>query len=502
MISPQSATLAEGETTVFEAVYITKEYTLADGVRVSDEPSSVTETDVTEIAYWSVKSGAQFVTSRGGGVFAWASGPGSAVVEATFNGRSDTAAITTMDQEPVLSYRYYISPENSSITVGTTQSYVVTRYTDTYKNGILFQTGTVAETLDNASLGWSSSDTRAATISKGVATGLDYGDVTITATVDATHSVSASLGVRHTFVIIGTSPSSVKAGESVTVSYRTTLDPEDIDFYCAALPSLVTGRATAASCTLTFPDHTPAGTYRIVGGNSGKMATDETGITVTEPEPEPEPDPDPEPEPEVTYELIVEPWDDSDGMAELDDSGYGTYRMMASLIEYHDGEQYSDTEVTDRCIWTASSNTLSVNKGMVYNNHVAGNSGHFTIYASYDYGSGTCSGNYDITFTKREYITVYLSQDPVSPEISGYAWCYVPAKADITVEGRFVCSGEYSDIMTFVIRSGQKKSDSRPYPNWPGGRPDTWEISSATWPDGTDELYDDTTATYWILEYP
>ena len=101
VVSPDAATLAEGETTSFTATYVIREYTLADGVRVSNVPSSTDEEDVTQSADWSVRSGSQFVLNKGRGVFGWASGPGTAVIAATHQGHSDTATISASEPDPV-----------------------------------------------------------------------------------------------------------------------------------------------------------------------------------------------------------------------------------------------------------------------------------------------------------------------------------------------------------------------------------------------------------------
>ncbi|MBQ2485976.1 MAG: DUF4906 domain-containing protein, partial [Candidatus Methanomethylophilus sp.] len=136
VVSPDSATLAEGETVSFTATYITREYILADGVRVSDVPSSTTEDDVTEMANWTVRSGARYVSNGGTGVFGWVSGPGTAVIEATFNGCSDTAEITTLahDIEYSSEYEYelVVSPDSATLEEGGTVSFTTTYITREY----------------------------------------------------------------------------------------------------------------------------------------------------------------------------------------------------------------------------------------------------------------------------------------------------------------------------------------------------------------------------------
>ena len=133
VVSPETATLAEGGTTSFTATYITREFTLADGVRISSSPASTSEDDVTEMANWSVKSGSQYVGNKGQGFFNWISGPGSAVIEASFNDCSDTAGITTLAHEVTYSteyeYELVVSPETATLAEGETTSFTATYIT-------------------------------------------------------------------------------------------------------------------------------------------------------------------------------------------------------------------------------------------------------------------------------------------------------------------------------------------------------------------------------------
>ena len=136
VVSPGSATLAEGETVSFSATYITREYALADGERISDMPTATTEDDVTEMANWTVRSGAQYVNKQGDGVFGWVSGPGIAIVDATFGGCTDTAGINTLAHQIVYSteyeYELVVSPESASLAEGETVSFSATYITREY----------------------------------------------------------------------------------------------------------------------------------------------------------------------------------------------------------------------------------------------------------------------------------------------------------------------------------------------------------------------------------
>ena len=136
VISPDSATLAEGESASLTATYITREYTLADGVRTGDVPASTTEVDVTRDANWSVKNGSQYVRSKGKGVFEWVAGPGKAVVSATMDGCSGTAEITTLAHQPVYTteyeYELVVSPDSATLSEGETTSFTATYITREY----------------------------------------------------------------------------------------------------------------------------------------------------------------------------------------------------------------------------------------------------------------------------------------------------------------------------------------------------------------------------------
>ena len=136
VVSPDQSTVAEGGSAAFEATYIEKTFTLADGVRTSDIPDAIDETDVTEIALWQVESGSQFVTNRGGGVFEWASGPGETVISATFNDCTDTALIKLLEHDVIYSteyeYELVVSPDQSTVAEGGTAAFEATYIEKTF----------------------------------------------------------------------------------------------------------------------------------------------------------------------------------------------------------------------------------------------------------------------------------------------------------------------------------------------------------------------------------
>lgn len=100
VVEPGSATISEGKQVQFTATLIERVYETVDGERTGAEPSLTKSTDVTGSADWSVTSGAEYVTNEGGGVFGWASGPGTATVSVSSDGYSASIEIVTMTPDP------------------------------------------------------------------------------------------------------------------------------------------------------------------------------------------------------------------------------------------------------------------------------------------------------------------------------------------------------------------------------------------------------------------
>ena len=100
IVEPGSATISEGQQVQFTATLIERVYETVDGERTSTEPSDTKLTEVTGNASWSVTSGNEYVTNAGGGVFGWASGPGTATVTVSFDGYSASIEIITTTPEP------------------------------------------------------------------------------------------------------------------------------------------------------------------------------------------------------------------------------------------------------------------------------------------------------------------------------------------------------------------------------------------------------------------
>ncbi len=100
IVEPGSATISEGQQVQFSATLIERVYETVDGERTGSEPSYTKSTDITGSADWSVTSGDEYVTNEGGGVFGWASGPGTATVSVSYDGYSSSIEIVTTTPDP------------------------------------------------------------------------------------------------------------------------------------------------------------------------------------------------------------------------------------------------------------------------------------------------------------------------------------------------------------------------------------------------------------------
>lgn len=482
-VSPTSVTIGEGGTAAFTATLTTLEYSLADGVRVSDDPVSESEEDVTGDADWSVDDGSEYVSDDGAGAFSWAGGPGSATVSATYEGLSATASITTEGHETVVTYRYEydISPGDAEIIVGETVPYTVTMYTYTIIDGVE-QPGYTSETLPGGQLSWNSSDPYVASVSDGTATGIDSGTTVITATTDDGVTLSSTLMVRHVFEFTG-GPSEILPGESFVLSFYTTLDPGDIDIGCSD-PGFSAGYISGAGVTVYCdPDVTPGTTVTITGGNVDKGAADSWTVTVGTP---------PEPNPVVTYSLGVSVNGSDTSPIE------GTISLIATLSVYHDGEFQETRDVTDECIWASDRPEVSVSGGVASSS----SNGFFCITAIYNIDGSDYSDSCDVTFTAREYITISVDfgSDMSHWWASAYADCAVPMPVFIGATF-YTWTGNYVGDMSFYIQKDDIDSQYNYSSIGVEGPPGRVVIDFAEFSGGTTEYYDAETALYWCLSY-
>ena len=216
VLDPSRATLSEDESIAFTATYIERDYTLADGVRISDEPVDIRRSDVTRSATWVVQSGKSYVISEGRGVFTWASGPGSAVVRAAYNGVNGTADIITLEpalpDEPVITYVQRLEVlDIGQVNVGESKTLQAKLYTDTYTDGVLTETDTVGKLISNSLLDWGfgtspgslpASCEYAVIGNGGIITGVKAGICTVTAVLreDRTVFDSGQIEVVEVFV--------------------------------------------------------------------------------------------------------------------------------------------------------------------------------------------------------------------------------------------------------------------------------------------------------------
>ena len=205
-IEPESIILSEGQDASLTATLTEHVYLTVDGVRISDTPVSTNTSDVTGYASWLVKDGAGFVSNEGGGVFSWASGPGTATVSAVYNGYRATSEIITNGHTPIITYSYRIEIEDiGSLEVGQSENLVVRRYTDTYSDGILVERDDVGETIPNSLVffafgsspdNMAYSDPYASLGGGGTITGLQPGTCTVLAVLREDESVYSTLDVE------------------------------------------------------------------------------------------------------------------------------------------------------------------------------------------------------------------------------------------------------------------------------------------------------------------
>ena len=183
-VSPSTASIEEGETQQFSAAAET-----SYGVTIQNVPFT-----------WSSSSTSTATINPTTGV-ARGVNAGMATITARAGGRSDTAMLTVTEPPPPTVNRVSVNPSSPSITEGSTQNFTATAYDadDMVVSGKTFT--------------WMSSNTTVATInsSSGLATGVDAGSVTITATTD---------GVSGMATLTVTEPTPTLRSRSGTISGR------------------------------------------------------------------------------------------------------------------------------------------------------------------------------------------------------------------------------------------------------------------------------------------
>lgn len=190
-ITPASATIYVGGSRAFTATYYT--YTYTNGNLTNTSSSNVTSS-----ASWSSSSTAVATVSSG---TATGRSAGTTTIKATWSGKNATASLTVQDYVETR-YRIKLTPAETTVNEGGTVTYTVTRYSDTWTNGVLTSTGTSGTTIANSNCSWSvtAGSDCASVSSSGVATGTSMGTATIKAALksDSTVYATAVLNVDYT----------------------------------------------------------------------------------------------------------------------------------------------------------------------------------------------------------------------------------------------------------------------------------------------------------------
>ena len=255
-VSPSSASIEEEETQQFSATAYTSDNTMISGKTFTWSSSS---TSVATINSSGLATGVD---------------AGSTTITATVDGKSGTAALTVTEAPPVVD-RVMVSPSSVSIEEGRTHQFSATAFTS---NNTMISGKTFA---------WTSSSTSVATInSSGLATGVDAGSTTITATVDG-KSGTATLTVTEAPPVVDrvtVSPSSVSIEEGGTHQFSATAFTSDNTMisgktfaWTSSSPSVATVNASGLATGVD------AGSTTITATVDGKSGT--ATLTVTEPPP-------------------------------------------------------------------------------------------------------------------------------------------------------------------------------------------------------------------------
>lgn len=182
-IIQETAVMETGSSQSMVAMY----HTVVNGV--DDGGAAVTPV-------WSVISGSAVAGISAEGTVS-ALSAGTAIVEASYtkDGETYTATATVnVVQHLVNVYRLKISPAESTISEGATQTYVVYKYTDIYSDGILSYEDPSGVIIPNTEVNWSivSGSAYATVDASGIATGVASGDAIVRATFKEDTSIISS----------------------------------------------------------------------------------------------------------------------------------------------------------------------------------------------------------------------------------------------------------------------------------------------------------------------
>lgn len=201
-VSPSSSTVVVGGTQQLTALF----HTITNGVDNGGLPVN---------ASWTVAAGGNFASVNGSGlVSALAAGTATVVAGYSANGETYPATATVNVVRQMLEvYRLGLSPEETTIGEGATQTYQVRKYTDIYVDGTLTYQDPTGVILSNSDVNWSVSNGSAyATVNaSGVATGVASGDATIKVALKSNTSLTAT-ALLHVDVVFNVDPGDSNSG--------------------------------------------------------------------------------------------------------------------------------------------------------------------------------------------------------------------------------------------------------------------------------------------------
>ena len=201
-ISPSQSTLTIGQTQQLTALL----HTVTDGNDDGGVPVG---------AAWSISSGGSSANvSSSGLVTALATGNVIVLGTYTYDGETwpATAIINVVRQRQEI-HRIDISPSETTISEGATQTYEVRKYTDIYADGAEIYHDPTGVVISNTDVNWSvaAGGAYATLTASGVATGVDSGDATIRAVLKSDTSLSAT-AILHIDVVFNVDPGDGEPG--------------------------------------------------------------------------------------------------------------------------------------------------------------------------------------------------------------------------------------------------------------------------------------------------
>ena len=201
-IQPSQATVTVGGTQQLTAII----HTVTDG---NDDGG------VTVNASWSISSGSSYASVNNNGLVT-ALALGNAIVLGTYTYGGETypatASISVVGQVSEV-HRIEISPSETTISEGSTQTYEVRKFTDIYADGVETYHDPSGDTIQNTDVNWTVMTGGAYAIinASGVATGLTSGDATIKAVLKSDSTITA-IALLHVDVVFNVDPGDEEPG--------------------------------------------------------------------------------------------------------------------------------------------------------------------------------------------------------------------------------------------------------------------------------------------------